>query len=192
MAVYLEGFRKQRCNNLHAGVHDLLIFGVVSLQVAAEKVSMRLQDKPRHPAQQAADVVERVLATDGDMYLQTREHSLSWWQHSLLDVKAFLLMVVLSVFGLLAGIVYGVCFAVTLVIRPVWNLGLGRTRQTVSALRIQVPYLGQLLQAGHLRFCQQCNQVNHSMILSRCWLGFFKYLSCCQTALRISLQHAGT
>ncbi len=34
---------------MHAGVHDLLIFGVVSLQVAAEKVSMRLQDKPTSP-----------------------------------------------------------------------------------------------------------------------------------------------
>lgn len=50
----------------------------------------RLSNKPRHPAQLAADVVERVIATGGDPYLATKMHSLSWWQLSLLDVKFFL------------------------------------------------------------------------------------------------------
>ncbi|KAL0053413.1 hypothetical protein WJX82_005386 [Trebouxia sp. C0006] len=56
----------------------------------AQKVQKRLSNKPRHPAQLAADVVERVIATGGDPYLATKMHSLSWWQLSLLDVKFFL------------------------------------------------------------------------------------------------------
>ncbi len=52
------------------------------------RVTRRLRNKPRQPAELAADVVERVLITDGDMYLETLQHALSWWQLSLLDVKA--------------------------------------------------------------------------------------------------------
>ena len=48
--------------------------------------------------QLAADIVERAIATDGELYLQTRQHTLSWWQLSLLDVKAFLILV--AVLGL--------------------------------------------------------------------------------------------
>ena len=39
--------------------------------------------------QVAADV-ERVLATEGEMYLETHEQHLKWWQLSVLDVKLFL------------------------------------------------------------------------------------------------------
>lgn len=78
------------------------------MQVNADKVSRRLRNKAQHPAELAADVVERVLATDGDMYLETMQHALSWWQLSLLDVKAFLLIAALFVSGLLVGILYGV------------------------------------------------------------------------------------
>ena len=51
---------------------------------------MRLANKPRHPAELAADIVEQVILTGGDGYLNTREPYLSWWQLSLLDVKLFL------------------------------------------------------------------------------------------------------
>ena len=63
------------------------------LQGNAVKVARRLQNKPRHPVQLAADIVDRAIATDGDLYLQTWQHTMSWWQLSLLDVKAFLLLV---------------------------------------------------------------------------------------------------
>ncbi|DBA74190.1 TPA: UDP-glycosyltransferase-like protein [Trebouxia sp. C0004] len=59
----------------------------------AIKVSKRLRNRPRHPAELAADVVERVLATGADDYLSTAEHTLSWWQLSLVDVKFFLLTI---------------------------------------------------------------------------------------------------
>lgn len=62
----------------------------IILQANAQKVQKRLSNKPRHPAQLAADVVERAIATGGDPYLATKMHSLSWWQLSLLDVKLFL------------------------------------------------------------------------------------------------------
>ena len=89
-------------------------------QVNADKVSRRLQNKPRHPAQLAADIVERVLATDGDMYLETAQHTLSWWQLSLLDVKAFLSMVALLVLGMLGFIAYGVCVLLSSLMRLFW------------------------------------------------------------------------
>lgn len=54
----------------------------------------------------AADIVERVMATGGDPYLNTKERDLSWWQLSLLDVKAFLLLVVTLTAGLLVGILW--------------------------------------------------------------------------------------
>lgn len=63
-------------------------------------MSKRLRTRSRHPAELAADVVEQVLATDGDMYLDTHEHHLSWWQLSLLDVKAFTLLCLLLLVAL--------------------------------------------------------------------------------------------
>jgi len=72
------------------------------------RVTRRLRNKPRQPAELAADVVERVLTTDGDMYLETLQHALSWWQLSLIDVKAFLLTAALLVVGLTGSILYRV------------------------------------------------------------------------------------
>ena len=66
-------------------------------------MSRRLTNKLRHPVQLAADIVERVLATDGEMYLDIREHKLTWWQLSLLDVKLALLVVAALLLGLLAA-----------------------------------------------------------------------------------------
>ena len=78
------------------------------VQNNAQKVSKRLRNRPRHPAQLAADVVERVIATGGEHYLETHQHKLTWWQLSLLDVKACLAVVVL----LLACLVFLCCVAV--------------------------------------------------------------------------------
>ena len=55
----------------------------------------------------AADVVERVLATGGDMYLDTHQHHLPWWQLSLLDVKAALLLLVVMVLVLTGMVLKG-------------------------------------------------------------------------------------
>lgn len=90
-------------------------------QANADKVSRRLQNKPRHPAQLAADVVERVLATDGDMYLETAQHTLSWWQLSLLDVEAFLFVIALLVLGVLGVNAYGVCVLLSSLMRLLWT-----------------------------------------------------------------------
>ena len=57
------------------------------VQASAVKVQKRLLNKPRSGVQLAADVIERVLATSGEKYLDTPEHELTWWQLSLLDVK---------------------------------------------------------------------------------------------------------
>ena len=73
---------------------------VFMLQENAVKVAKRMQNRPRHPAELAADVVERVLLTQGDSYLVTPEHRFKWWQLSVLDVKAFLLLIV-GLIGLL-------------------------------------------------------------------------------------------
>ena len=75
------------------------------MQENAIKVQKRLRSKARHPVQQAADIVEQVLATDGDLYLHTKQHALSWWQLSLLDVKLFLAATLLSVLALIAVII---------------------------------------------------------------------------------------
>ena len=53
----------------------------------------RLINKPRSGVQLAADVVERVLLTDGEKYLDTRELELAWWQLSMLDVKLLLAVI---------------------------------------------------------------------------------------------------
>jgi hypothetical protein len=75
-------------------------------------VQKRLINKPRHPAQVAADVVEQVLRTAAEPYLETMQHKLSWWQLSLLDVKLFLAAVVSLVIVLalcVVASVVGVC-----------------------------------------------------------------------------------
>ena len=72
-------------------------------QVAAAKVSRRLHNKPRSPTQLAADVVEQVLRTGGDPYLQTMEHTLTWWQLSLIDVKLFIAMCVVLIVGMVGA-----------------------------------------------------------------------------------------
>lgn len=84
------------------------------LQDSAVKVAKRLQNKPRHPVQLAADIVERAIATGGEQYLQTQEHTLSWWQLSLLDVMAFL---VLAAAVGMSFLVLTVQFACTMVAR---------------------------------------------------------------------------
>ena len=78
------------------------------VQENAAKVQKRLINKPRHPAQLAADVVERVLATDAEQYLETRMHALTWWQLSMLDVK---LVLALSA-AMLVALVTGLCWLI--------------------------------------------------------------------------------
>lgn len=58
--------------------------------------------------QLAADVVERVLMTGGDTYLETRQHALHWWQLCLLDVKLALAAAAMLCLGLLACLGYGI------------------------------------------------------------------------------------
>ena len=75
------------------------------MQDKALKVSKRLTNKPRQPVQLAADVVERVVVTKGEPYLQTRQHELHWWQLSLLDVYFVLALAFLIMLGLTASVV---------------------------------------------------------------------------------------
>lgn len=60
---------------------------MLSLQANAIKMQKRMH-WTRHPAEQAADIIEKVLLTQGEDYLQTEQHTLAWWQNSLLDVYA--------------------------------------------------------------------------------------------------------
>ncbi len=76
------------------------------LQAAAQKVQRRLLNKPRHPAQLAADIVERVVATGGEPYLDTKAQTLPWWQLSLLDVKLFLAVVVTALLCFWGGLLW--------------------------------------------------------------------------------------
>ena len=92
------------------------------VQANARKVSKRLRGKPRHPAQLAADVLERVVVTGGERYLSAHHH-LSWWQLNLLDVKAFLGGVAL----LAVGLVILCCYGVAKLISAAWRQ-LQRTR----------------------------------------------------------------
>ena len=85
----------------------------VHAQANANKVQKRLINKPQHPAELAADIVERVAAIGGDPYLNTKQRDLSWWQLSLLDVKLFLAIVVTLAVGLLIGMLW---FAARLVV----------------------------------------------------------------------------
>ncbi len=101
-----------------------LLWGLVCFECStadvqnnAQKVSKRLRNRPRHPAQLAADVVERVIATGGEHYLDTHQHKLTWWQLSLLDVKACLAVAVL----LLACLVFLCCVAVVRMVKAGWK-----------------------------------------------------------------------
>ena len=49
------------------------------------------------PAQLAANIVEEVILTDGDNFLETMHHQYSWWQNALVDVKLFWLMCTVAV-----------------------------------------------------------------------------------------------
>lgn len=60
------------------------------VQANAQKVQLRLVNPHSTSAQQAADVVERVILTEGEDYLETQQHTLWWWQLAMLDVKVFL------------------------------------------------------------------------------------------------------
>ncbi len=79
----------------------LSMFLIYCAQMNAIKVSKRLTNKPRQPVQLAADVVERALATGGETYLETRQHRLSWWQLSLLDVYSLLTSTAMAMVGLM-------------------------------------------------------------------------------------------
>lgn len=48
--------------------------------MAAKKVQIRLRSRPREPAKVAAEKIEEVLATQGELYLNPKQHALPWWQ----------------------------------------------------------------------------------------------------------------
>lgn len=69
-----------------------LAVAVLCLQANAQKVQKPLViNKPHHPAELAADIIEHVVATGAEPYLETRMPSLAWWQLALLDAKLILL-----------------------------------------------------------------------------------------------------
>ena len=71
-----------------------LAVAVLCLQANAQKVQRRLiTNKPRHPAELAADIVEHAVTTGAEPYLEIRMPSLAWWQLTLLDVKLVLLTI---------------------------------------------------------------------------------------------------
>ena len=80
----------------------VIIIIICCAQMNAIKVSKRLTNKPRQPVQLAADIVERALATGGENYLETRQHRLSWWQLSLLDVYSLLTLTATATVSLAA------------------------------------------------------------------------------------------
>lgn len=71
------------------------------VQNNAKRIQKRMLNKRRQPVELAADVVEHVLDTEGDLYMHTKQHALSWWQLSLLDVKLFLATLIALPSGLL-------------------------------------------------------------------------------------------
>ena len=77
----------------------------------------RLVNPYQTPAQQAADVVERVVLTEGEDYLETQQHALQWWQLAMLDVKVLLGLVTLAACSLLSLILYIVAKFALLLIR---------------------------------------------------------------------------
>ena len=105
-------------------MHATSLWGLVCFECSTadvqnnpQKVSKRLRNRPCHPAQLAADVVERVIATGGGHCLETHQHKLTWWQLSLLDVKACLAVVVL----LLACLVFLCYVAVVSMVKAGWK-----------------------------------------------------------------------
>ena len=62
--------------------------------------------KARTPVQQAADVVEHVLATGGEGYLETAEHLYTWWQLALLDVFLVLFLGIATVLGTVGALLW--------------------------------------------------------------------------------------
>lgn len=70
------------------------------VQKNAKRIQKRMRNKRRQPMELAADVVEHVLDTEGDPYMHTKQHVLSWWQLSLLDVKLFLATLIALPIGL--------------------------------------------------------------------------------------------
>ena len=60
-----------------------------SREANAQQVQKRMSN-PRTSAERAVNIVEQVLATNGEDYLETRQSKLYWWQLALLDVKLFL------------------------------------------------------------------------------------------------------
>ena len=97
------------------------IICVFCLQKNAIKVSKRLSNRPRKPVQLAADIVERALLTEGDRYLETHQHKLTWWQLSLLDVKVFLVMVIVAALALLAFLMMALGKALTRLSHQLWQ-----------------------------------------------------------------------
>ncbi|KAK9835082.1 hypothetical protein WJX84_009440 [Apatococcus fuscideae] len=72
-----------------------------SFMMNAKKLQKRMQ-WTRHPAEKAADIVEKVMLTGAEDYLQTHYHRPSWWQHSLLDIYGLLaLLLALFVMALI-------------------------------------------------------------------------------------------
>ena len=102
----------------------------MQVQENAQKVQKRLINRPRHPVQSAADVVEQVLRTGGEHYLETMQHKLSWWQLSLLDVKLFLAMAALIFTGL---VVFAVVTTVRCFVHCVQNM------QTKNNSKLKIP-----------------------------------------------------
>ncbi len=75
------------------------------LQANATKVQKRTR-KPRSPVQQAADVIEHVLSTGGEDYLETAQHLYAWWQLALLDVYSSLILGMLTALGLIGLLLF--------------------------------------------------------------------------------------
>ena len=69
------------------------------MQANATKVQRRLI-KPLSAVQQAADVIERVLATEAEDYLETSQHLYTWWQLAMLDVYLLIMLIVVTFLGI--------------------------------------------------------------------------------------------
>ncbi|KAK9817353.1 hypothetical protein WJX74_010772 [Apatococcus lobatus] len=78
-----------------------------SFKANATKMQRRMH-WTRHPAEKAADVVEKVLLTGGEDWLQTGQHTLTWWQNSLLDVYAALSLVAAAILSLVSLVCWGI------------------------------------------------------------------------------------
>lgn len=78
----------------------------MTLQANATKMQKRMH-WTRHSAEKAADIVEKVLLTGGEEYLQTGQHTLAWWQNSLLDVYAMIASMAAMTLALMSLAVLG-------------------------------------------------------------------------------------